>query len=315
MRKLVLTLSILAMSLSAGAQAVPAAAGFDTSTFDLDSINAQPPKWVRGGVGGITLSQVSLSNWSAGGEGSLAIDAMLNYDALYTKGRHMWQNRLEFAYGLSNTRSLGTRKTNDKIFLSSMYGYRLSRTWYASLLGTFSSQFAKGYDYSTDPRTYMSRFMAPGYLGIGAGFTWKPRAWFNAYLSPAAWRGTFVFDDRLFKDGAGNMVHTAYGVEPGKHLRSELGANVRLELDKEIMTDLKIYSRLDLFSNYLHKPQNIDVKWYVLLTAKINKWVSANLSFDMLYDDDVKFKRADGSQGPSRLQVKEVLGIGLQTTF
>jgi hypothetical protein len=308
MKKFIFTLSLLALSLGASAQT-------DIPESTADTTILQTPKWVKGGVGGVTLSQVSLSNWSAGGEGSLAVDALLNYDAVYTNDRHLWQNRFEFAYGLSNTRALGMRKTNDKIFLSSMYGYQISKTWYTSLLGTFSTQFANGYDYSTDPGTYMSRFMAPGYLNVGAGFTWKPRGWFNAYFSPVSWRGTIVIDDRLFENTDGAMVNTAYGVEPGKHFRSELGANVRFELDKELMTNLKIYSRLDLFSNYLLKPQHIDVRWNVLLTAKINKWVSANLSFDMIYDDDIKFKRADGTQGSSRLQVKEVLGLGLQTNF
>lgn len=316
MKTLVLIIPMLAFALAASAQtSTTATRQFDTPDIDVREIDQQPPAWTRGGVGGITLSQVSLSNWAAGGEGSLAFDAMLNYDAVYTNRRHLWQNRLEFAYGLSNTESRGTRKTNDKIYLNSMYGYRLSKSWYLSALGTFNTQFAKGYDYNTSPGTYMSRFMAPGYLGLGLGFTWKPNTWFSAYLSPASWRGTFVLDDKLFEDADGNMVRSPYGVSPGKHILNEFGANVRLELNKDIMPNLHLYSRLDLYSNYLHKPQNVDVRWYVLVTAKINKWISANLSLDMLYDDDIKFARADGTMGHSRLQIKEVLGIGLQVKF
>lgn len=316
MKKLALSLSVLAFAVGAGAQNVTkGAAQFETPAFDFSKIDEQPPKWTRGGVGGITMSQVSLSNWAAGGEGSLAFDAMFNYDALYTSKRHMWQNRVEFAYGLSNTGSRGTRKTNDKIYLNTMYGYRLAKAWYLSALGTFTTQFANGYNYNTTPHTYMSRFMAPGYLGLGVGFTWKPNDWFNAYLSPASWRGTFVFDDRLFEDANGNRVVTAFGVAPGKHLYNEFGANVRLEVNRAVMTNVTLYSRLDLYSNYLSKPQNIDVRWYLLLTAKINKWVSANFALNMLYDDNVKFPRKDGTLGGSRLQIKEVLGVGLQTTF
>jgi hypothetical protein len=317
MKKLLLTILMFALALGASAQS----STYDGSQFappliDFDQINDHPAQWYRKGMGGITLSQVSLSNWAAGGEGVLAIDALLNYDAIYTNRRHLWQNRIELAYGLSNYELRGTRKTNDKIFLSSMYGYRLSQTWYASLLGTFSTQFAKGYDYSTDPKTYMSRFMAPGYLGLGAGFTWKPRSWFMAHLSPATWRGTFVFDDNLFRDATGSMVYAPYGVEPGRHLYNEFGANVRFEINRNLWSpNFHLYSRLDLFSNYLHIPQNVDVRWYVLLTAKISRWVSANLSFNMLYDDDIKFLHPDGTIGGSKLQFKEVLGIGFQTTF
>ncbi len=316
MKKLVLTLSMLALALGAGAQDFQSdGSQFDTPDFDFDQINDQPARWVRRGIGGITMSQNSLNNWAAGGENSLALDALLNYDAIFTKRRHLWQNRLELAYGTSKTESHGTRKTNDKIFLNSMYGYRLSRTWYASLLGVFSTQFAKGYDYSATPRRYMSRFMAPGYLGFGAGFTWKPNSWFSAYFSPATWRGTFVLDKKLFMDTAGVMIYSPYGVEPGKKLYNEFGANVRLEVNRDLFSNLHLYSRLDLFSNYLKKPQNVDVRWYLLMAYKINNWLGVNLSFNLLYDDNIKFVRKDGNIGGSKLQTKEVLGIGLQTTF
>ncbi len=298
MKRLVLTFSVFAFALSAVAQ-------------DNDA----PPRWERGGVGGITLSQTSLSNWAAGGEGQLALDAIFNYDANYTNRRHLWQNRFELAYGMSKTPSRGNRKTNDKIFLSSMYGYQLSRTWYASALAVFSTQFTKGYDYNANPRRYMSRFMAPGYLALGVGATWKPNSWFTAYISPVTWRGTFVNDNRLFLDNTGAATLSPYGVKPGKKLHNEFGANVRLEVNRDLWSNFHIYSRLDLFSNYLHKPQNIDVRWYTLLAYKINNWLGVNLSFDMLYDDDIKFARQDGTIGGSKLQIKEVLGIGLQTQF
>lgn len=82
--------------------------------------------WTGKGVAGLNLSQVSLSNWAAGGDGSVAFDVLLNYDLVYRRERHLWQNRLELAYGLNNTSSNGMRKTNDKIYLSSVYGYRIA---------------------------------------------------------------------------------------------------------------------------------------------------------------------------------------------
>ena len=104
--------------------------------------------WTGKGVAGLNLSQVSLSNWAAGGDGSVAFDVLLNYDLVYRRERHLWQNRLELAYGLNNTSSNGMRKTNDKIYLSSVYGYRIARAWYASALLNFNTQFANGYDYN-----------------------------------------------------------------------------------------------------------------------------------------------------------------------
>lgn len=263
--------------------------------------------WTRGGITALNLSQISLSNWAAGGEGAVGFDLLMNYKADYKKERHLWQNRIELAYGLNKTDGNGTRKTNDKIYFSSNYGYEVAKNLYLSGLLNFNSQFAKGYNYGINPVVFISRFMAPGYLMTGAGLTWTPKKYFTATLTPFTWRGTFVSSQILSDQGA-------FGVTPGKHLLSEFGANLKMEVTYEFLKNMTVYSRVDLFSNYLKKPQNIDVRWEVQLNMAINKWFSANISTNMLYDDDTKILQKDGSKGP-RLQFKEVLGIGFQVLF
>ena len=73
--------------------------------------------WTYGGNGGLNLSQVSLSNWASGGENAVGFDVLLNYSADYKKNKHLWQNRIEMAYGLNQTETSGTKKTNDKLFV------------------------------------------------------------------------------------------------------------------------------------------------------------------------------------------------------
>lgn len=57
----------------------------------------------------------------------------------------------------------------------------MTKSLYLSALLNFNTQFAKGYDYKTEPRTYISRFMSPGYLTTGLGLTWNQRIG-NSYL-------------------------------------------------------------------------------------------------------------------------------------
>lgn len=259
--------------------------------------------WKFYGNTGINLSQTSYTHWSAGGDSSFALDFFYNYSADYKRGKRLWINRLELAYGFSDTKSTGKRKTNDKIYFSSSYGYEIAKNLYAAGLLTFNTQFAKGYDYAESTTDYISKFMAPGYLSAGAGIIWIPKTWLKVTFSPATYRATFVTDSKLSDAGS-------FGVDPGKKILHQFGANLRGEVNYEIMKNIMLYSRLDLFSNYLENPQNIVVNWDIQLSMKVNKWISANFTVNMLYDDNI---RVNG-KGP-RLQVKEMLGIGLQVNF
>ena len=150
---------------------------FFITTYPIMATNhlSQDSSWTYGGNGGLNLSQVSLSNWASGGENAVGFDVFLNYSANYKQKKHLWQNRIEMAYGLNQTETSGTKKTNDKIYFSSTYGYEMTKNLYLSALLNFNTQFAKGYDYKTDPRTYISRFMSPAYLTTGLGLTWNPK--------------------------------------------------------------------------------------------------------------------------------------------
>ena len=84
--------------------------------------------------------------------------------------------------------------------------------------------------------------------------------------------------------------------------------------DDEFLKNMTVYSRLDLYSDYLHKPLNIDVNWEVQVNMIINKWFSTTLTTNLMYDDDVKIVQKDGTKG-ARVQFKEILGVGVQFNF
>jgi len=92
------------------------------------------------------------------------------------------------------------------------------------------------------------------------------------------------------------------------------------------MKNVGFTTKLDLFSNYLKKPQNIDVTWEMLLTLKVNKYISVNLSTTLLYDDDTQIPLVDRNGTPeldangnqkkaAKIQFKEILGVGLSCKF
>ncbi|MBD3636569.1 MAG: DUF3078 domain-containing protein [Crocinitomicaceae bacterium] len=289
-------------------------------TNDLDSLDG----WKIGGLVSVNGSQVSLTNWNAGGQNSISMNGLTSLYANLTKGNSHWENSLDLGYGIQRQGSKDNVrwiKTDDKIDLDSKFGRKASKMWYYSALMNFNTQFTDGYNYPNDS-VRISRFMAPGYLLLAAGMDFRPHKIFSAFIAPFTMKTTFVLDQDLANAGAfgvDGIDTTGSTVIPGKMVRFEAGGYIKLIYTHEIMENIKITSKLGLFSNYLHNPQNIDVNWETLVQFKVNKFISATLSTHLIYDDDIDIAVYDDSgvltgRGP-RLQFKEVLSVGFAYKF
>ncbi len=202
-----------------------------------------------------------------------------------------------------NTTSLGTRKNDDRIDLLSKPGYELRPKLDLAGLVNFHTQFSRGYNYtSATSKELLSTFFAPAYILVSAGLDYKPSEGLSIFVSPITSRWTFVENDSLSAKGE-------YGVEPGKKIRNEIGAFASITYIKNLSKIISYNGRLDLFSNYEHNPQNVDVLMNNMFAAKISKLLVASLELDMIYDDDVKlFGPNHDSPG---LQLKSLIGVGL----
>ncbi len=264
--------------------------------------------WKTGGNGVITSSQVSLTNWAAGGDNSLSLVGNFNLFANYSKGLISWDNTLEMGYGILKQGDKSLIKSDDKINLASKLGRKAFEKWYYTFLFGFNSQFADGYNYPNDS-IRISTFMAPAYLLYSIGMDFKPSDKFTLFLSPLSGKTTIVNEKTLSDAGA-------FGVSPGEKIRLELGGYAKIAIKQEIMKNVNLESTLDLFSNYLKNPQNIDINWMAIVNMKVNKLLSVNLTTNLIYDDDVKIvvDEATGRTGP-RTQFKEVFGLGFSFKF
>jgi Protein of unknown function (DUF3078) len=268
--------------------------------------------WKKGAVVGINVSQTSLTNWQGGGQNSLAANALFSGFTNYKKGRNVWDNSLDLGYGLLQQGNSKLIKSDDKIDFNSKYGRYAFKHWYYSALLNFKSQMAPGYNYPNDS-VVISRFLAPAYILASIGMDYKPNDYFTMYISPITQKTTIVNDSKLNEVGA-------YGVDSGKVIRSEYGAYARFQYQKDVFTNVNFKTKLELFSNYLNNPQNIDVNWETLLSMKVNKYISATFSTTLIYDHDINIpidKNNDGvveKAGP-RVQFREVLGVGLSYKF
>mgnify|MGYP000919492557 FL=1 len=273
-----------------------------------------PDGWHNGGVISLNMSQNSFTNWAAGGQNSVALNGLLSLTANYKKDKSTWDNALTIGYGkmLQKGNDLGWVKTDDRIDLQSKYGRKASGKWFYSGLLSFKTQLDKGYNYP-DTENKISDLLSPAYLLFSVGMDYKPNENFTAFLSPVTSKNTIVTDDYLSSIGA-------FGVDPGKKFRPELGAYANLAWKKdEIVKNVNFLTKLDLFSNYLHNPQNIDISWENLVVLKVNEFISATVNTLLLYDDDILIKVDEDFEGEpvmgKRAQFKEVIGVGLTYRF
>lgn len=280
--------------------------------------------WKTGGVFSVNLTQTSLTNWSAGGQNSVSVNGLLSVFANYKKGNSTWDNSLDLGYGILQQDGLGIRKTDDKIDFTSKYGQKAFKNWYYAGLVNFKSQMTAGYNYPDDS-TEISNFLAPGYVLVALGMDFKPSDVFTLFISPLTMKTTIVNDQTLANAGAFGVDPAEYNdlgvlISEGKTIRSEYGGYLRAQFKKDIMKNINLQSRLELFSNYAEEPTHIDVNWETLISMKVNKYISATILAQLIYDHDIDIGvDTNGDDiidkvGP-RTQFKEVLGVGLTYKF
>lgn len=287
MKKLVLVLIISGISIGM-------VLGQDTAEQDTS--------WKKGGFFGLQFGQASLSHWAAGGSDNIALNSSLNLFANFEKNKTLWSNSLDLGYALVKTGRDPVQKSDDKIELNTKYSYKIGTgDWYYSALSNFKSQFSKGYLYPDDSNV-VSKFLAPGYLTLSAGITWKPVEYFEVMLSPATGKYTFV-NDQLLSDAG------AYGVDSGKKVRTEFGAYLNALFKKDILPNVTLSSKLELFNNYTDKDsenkKRVDVNWENNLNMKVNKFITATATFQVVYDQNIL----------PRTQYKQVIGVGFGYKF
>jgi len=253
--------------------------------------------WKHFGISSLAFGQTSLTNWVAGGNNTVSGDFVFNASMNYLNDKVFWDNNLSLEYGLVYSSVTDWMKAADKLNLTSISGRKISKSWSVSALMNFYTQFTNGYNYP-DKAHYISTLMAPGYLDVALGFSYKPNKKYSVFLSPISERAIFVLNDSLSNSGA-------FGVVPGKKTKFETGAYLLANTSQTLFTNLNLISTVDLFTPYTKDFGNINVNWNLLLSYKINKLLTTNLNTTLrYYEKEIQ-----------KVQFKEILGLGLTYTF
>lgn len=249
--------------------------------------------------------------WAGGGTSSIAGNLSLDYSFNYLSGDFFWDNKILATYGLTKLKSDEfVRKTSDRLELNSIVGKKFQDSnWFYSFFVNFLTQLGKGYEYGEDPttgdsiRTEITHFLSPAFLKTGPGIGWKQdeNLFFN--FAPATVR--FIFVDNDFTSGPRYDGSSYYGVGRGKSSRFEFGASFSGFAKFKVLENVFMSNSLSLYSNYLDKPGNIDIDYLMNLEMGINKYLTANLIFQAIYDDNTV----------AAFQIREVFGLGINYGF
>lgn len=256
--------------------------------------------WQSSFSAGLNFNQAGFSNnWKAGGVNSVAFGSLVAGKASYEKEKFSWNNELELLFGIVRNEGEQTRKSNDRIFLDSKLGYKVSKNWSAYFSANYLSQFAEGYTYNDDgSKSLISKFMAPGFLTSSLGLEYQPNETFFVRIGPLSPRFTFVTDAEIIAN-----VPSNYGVPAGETMRVEwLAMQIFASLDKDLSENLNLKSRYALFANYETLAFDaIDHRLDLTLTAKITDIINVTLTGIALYDLD---------QDPG-VQYSQALALGI----
>ena len=274
--------------------------------FSQDEI--EDKKWKKSGNAVFLVNQSSFSNWTSGGQSSISGTLKVDYNYNYSDDGWAWDTKIFSNFGLNKiSGSEFLKKTDDRIEVNSVLGKKFNNDvigkWSYSSFFNFQTQFAKGYRFGKDSngnpnRTEKSRFFSPATLQLGVGLYWKKSKDF--WINVAPMTGKLILVNRFFTETL-NENETYFGVKKGGNSRFELGASVRAYYKSEIFKNINLENRLSLYSDYLDRPQNVDFDCTFNFVMKVNQYISTNLIFQFVYDDnEIK-----------RVQAREVLGLGL----
>ncbi len=251
-----------------------------------------------------SAEQTSLSNWSAGGFSSFAFSNFYKGFFNFKRKKVQWDTGVELAYGMIWQDKTGNgfsdkenkfQKSDDKIELNSVFSYQMYGNWNYSGLVNLKSQFDEGYKNDA----LISAPFSPVILTSSLGLEYKQKS-FSLLLSCLTGKTTFVEDKRLI----GNPI---FGFdEEGQRALFSLGSYAKFLFQKEVFKNVSLIAKLDFYYDYNKSSLlDTDISTEVFVNMKINKYLTAFVSFQAIMDKDFN----------STLQYKERMGFSVPINF
>ncbi len=250
--------------------------------------------WVRGAGIGLDFAQLAMINPRFGsGENRLGFGGLGNVFANYKKDRIYWLNRasLQLSIQKIGVSSNPLQKNLDRLVLGSKVGRKFNDKWAAAVDVEIESQLTPTYEGNilkpVNGEALIAKFFSPATIRLSPGIDYFASPHLTFFFSPAALKMIYIADQGIADRGTFGTQANDNGIG-FKKSDVQFGATLKGIYNNKYFGDkLAVNSVLDLYSNYLRNPQNIDVNWHNDLSWNIWKGLALNLVVDVLYDDDI----------------------------
>ncbi|MBK7360336.1 MAG: DUF3078 domain-containing protein [Saprospiraceae bacterium] len=284
---------------------------------------------------GLDLGQLlNINPYVGSGSNRLGLGGAVNYKFQYKKSKFSWSNDLLFSLSTqrigSGTIAAGSddklpfEKALDLLTFNSNFAYQVREAspWAYSFDLGLRTQVLSSHQDSASSKIYLkelhvnpyntnlvSKLFSPALITLAPGVKYTHGKKYYAFLSPVAGQILLVSDQNIanlgihgtkLKEGSTNEYETS---------KFALGALAKGGYSNTYFEKLNFNTELSLFSDYLDKPQNIDVVWTNSLGIELFKGLNLSLRGDLYYDDDKRNNISDSNA------VGGFKGVGKRVNF
>jgi hypothetical protein len=289
---------------------------------EVQTLYVKPDYWRFNSEMSFVLNQAYLTNWVKGGESNISsvMDFTTNVNYLNNSRKILWYNQGRFKHGFISSRDYGIRRNVDLVELSSKLNTKAFGKFDFSSTALFKTQMAKGYNYPKDKDPVLvSRILSPATITVGVGLDYKPNKETSINFAPLSYKGTFVNDTV-------RVDQQKYGIPADRKARHEPGASLLVNHKFSPFKNITMTNKLQLFTNFIDKPQNVDIDWEMIATTSLNWFTDVRINTHFIFDDNTKTVEYDkngdailGDDGKpkktARIQFKEIIGFTLVFRF
>lgn len=240
-----------------------------------------------------SITQVSFTNWTQGGENTLAYSVFLDGKSVYIPNTPIeWTNSYKLGFGQARLSTLGLRKTDDIINFESVILYKIGSYINPFASASLKTQFTKGYKYdNTGASQPVSNFFDPAYLVQAIGVGVQPLQELRTRIGVA------------IREIITNQ-YTIYSDDPStvriEKTRIDGGAEFVTDIVWKILENTVVTSKLEIFVP-MKSIKRSTFRNDMTVSAKANKYIAVTVNVLLINDPQIQQKT----------QIKETLALGI----